>query len=62
MVDRYTKIVLTIIASALAVLALEQAVPKAVALGDGCGGINNPCYVKAADAFGLEVNVVRGLR
>ena len=45
MVDLYTKAVLTVIAVALSVVAIRSAVPSALALGDGCGGISDPCYV-----------------
>lgn len=42
--DRYTKAVLTIIAAALAVIALREVIPSATALGQSnCGGTYNPC-------------------
>jgi hypothetical protein len=49
MTDRYTKIVLTVIAASLVTLAVQQALPRAHALGDACGAPQNPCYVAAAD-------------
>jgi hypothetical protein len=44
MVDRYTKAVLTLIAAALAAIALEAALPRAVAQF-ACGVPAQPCYV-----------------
>ena len=43
--DRYTKIVLTVIAAALAILALENALPRAVAQSS-CGAAGQPCLVQ----------------
>ncbi len=46
LVDRYTKIVLTVIAVALAALAVSQFVPApVVAQGSSCGSPEDPCYV-----------------
>ena len=45
MVDRYTKIVLTIIAIALCGLVLQNAVPTAAAVGEECGKSWDPCHV-----------------
>ena len=46
MADRYTKIVLTIIAGALCALVLQNATSTAVAVGDGCGASSyDPCHV-----------------
>jgi hypothetical protein len=45
MVDRYTKLVLTVIAGALVVLAGGRALPTASAQPVTCGGPENPCYV-----------------
>ena len=45
MVDVYTKAVLTVIAVALSVVAIRSAVPSALAIGDGCGRISDPCYI-----------------
>jgi hypothetical protein len=45
MIDRYTKIVLTIIAVSLAGLMVSQMMPKAMAQGSGCGSRQDPCYV-----------------
>jgi hypothetical protein len=45
--DRYTKIVLTVIAVALLSLAVEQAVGRAKAAGEVCGANpDHPCYVR----------------
>lgn len=58
MTDRYTKIVLTVIAVALCVIAVQNAVPRARALGNGCGdSSSNPCYVEPASFAGFDVNV-----
>ena len=48
MTDRYTKIVLTVIAISLSILAVEQGVSKAEAQdGAMCGaGPLTPCFVK----------------
>ncbi len=46
MLDRYTKAILTVIAAALAGVAVEGAVPQASAQGElACGTSTNPCYV-----------------
>ncbi len=44
MVDRYTKIVLTVIAAALVGLLAVQLTPAAHAQGEGCGR-TTPCQV-----------------
>ena len=49
MVDRYTKIILTIIAFALCVLAIQNSVPTATAVGPECGVSWSPCYVYIID-------------
>ena len=48
MSDRYGKIVLTVIAATLVIIAAEQAVGRAKAAGEQvCGGrAENPCYVR----------------
>ena len=46
MVDLYTKAVLTVIAVALSAIAIRSAVPSALAVGDGCGSVLDPCYVR----------------
>jgi len=49
MVDRYTKVVLSVIALALSALAIEQAAPAARAqgvAGASCGDSDHPCWVK----------------
>jgi len=55
MSDHYTRVVLTIIAAALAIIAVGQLIPRADAqMGMGCGvSITMPCYVAASG--GLEV-------
>ncbi|MBB3384158.1 hypothetical protein ACK83U_26005 (plasmid) [Rhizobium sp. WW22] len=45
--DKYTKTVLTIIAVALAALAIQNTITPAQAVGGGCGwNMYNPCFVK----------------
>jgi len=55
-IDLYTKTVLTVIAVALCVIVFQQGLGSAVALGDGCGDINNPCFVETG-IKALEVSV-----
>ena len=45
MIDRYTKIVLTIIAVSLAGLLVSQLMSNAMAQGSSCGSRQDPCYV-----------------
>ncbi len=60
MIDRHTKIVLTVIAVALSVLAIDATVRSASAqLGGGCAGTSfDPCHIEI-DGLprGLEVTV-----
>ncbi len=47
MIDTYTKIVLTVIAISLATIATKGTfVQTANAVGDDCGSLIDPCYVK----------------
>lgn len=47
MIDRYTKIVLTVIAASTTAIALQGLQPSpARALGDGCGDSYSPCHIK----------------
>jgi hypothetical protein len=46
--DRYTKAVLTVIAAALVVLAVERVMPVASAQSSACGVSRDPCYVMTA--------------
>jgi hypothetical protein len=49
MIDSYARIVLTVIALALSILALRPLAPTpAIAVGTTCGTFTNPCYVKMA--------------
>lgn len=54
--DRYTKVMLTLIAGALVGLALEHATPQAKAqdLRAVCGDVANPCYIKVAGPVMLD--------
>lgn len=55
--DLYLKSVLTIIAIALGVIAFKMPDGgRAMAMGDGCGGRSNPCYVDAG-FHPLEVRI-----
>jgi hypothetical protein len=55
-VDTYTKTVLTVIAIALSVIAVRSGITSASAIGDSCGDIFSPCYVKSGPTP-LEVTV-----
>ena len=63
MIDRYTKVALTVIAVALSAIAVQMAVPRASAKlvfgSEGCGSRSNPCYVDSVGIFGMKVNVSR---
>jgi len=54
-IDPYTKTVLTVIAVALCVIVFQQGLGSAIALGDGCGGPSNPCYVLTAPNDTVEI-------
>jgi hypothetical protein len=54
MIDRYTKIVLTIIAAALCGLVVQNFTTPARALGD-CGDRFDPCYVTTGDTLDVRV-------
>jgi hypothetical protein len=56
-IDRYTKVVLTVIAVALSVIAINGAIPKASALGEPCGGLGSPCYVSNFGGLPLTVKI-----
>jgi len=43
--DRYTKAILTVIAIALSIIAFQEAIPEAIAIGGSCGSIIEPCFV-----------------
>jgi hypothetical protein len=45
-IDRYTKGVLTVIAVALATIAVQQIVPTARALGDCGQSRSSPCFIE----------------
>lgn len=59
MIDRYTKIVLTVIAVALSAIAIQGTIGAAQAqLGDGCGSSpTRACYVQTGGIIGLDVTV-----
>ncbi len=57
MVDNYTKIVLTVIAIALCVLAVQNTLPTQTASAFGeseCGTLHEPCHLR------IEVSVRQG--
>jgi hypothetical protein len=60
MIDWYSKIVLTVIAVALVVIAVQRAGLEARAALDDCGVPQRPCYV--AFAATPEVQVTNSLR
>lgn len=57
MIDRYTKVILTVIALALTALVLRPLfeLPSATAQGSRCGDIQNPCFVTANARTALPV-------
>ncbi len=56
MVDRYTRIVLTIIASALSAIVLQNFVQVAPAQNSyTCGSGSNPCWVQSAPSHPVYV-------
>ncbi len=57
MVDRYTKIVLTVIASALCALVVQNMFVPARAVGDSCGEWHNPCMVEVRGTVAVEGDV-----
>ena len=60
-VDTWTKIVLTVIACSLAVIAWKLPMTgTSYAQGGGCGGTGfNPCYVSTAGDDFLNVRVIK---
>jgi hypothetical protein len=59
MVDRYTKVVLTVIAAALVMLAMRpwREPQPARAQGSECGNSRNPCFVTTGVLDPLRVQV-----
>ena len=58
MLDAYTKLLLTVIAVALSVIAFRLTVPNASAALGSCGDVpSNPCFVDAASINGLKVRI-----
>lgn len=48
MIDRYTKVVLTVIAVSLVALVCQNLSTTASAQNDSCGTAKNPCFVTAS--------------
>ena len=63
MIDRYTKVVLTVIAAALCGLVIQNAVGPAMAVGGACGGFGErPCEVTVQNLVSVSSPVeVTGL-
>jgi hypothetical protein len=57
MTDRYTKIVLTVIASTLAILVVQNATRPAIAQGGECGSRRNPCHVEVSNTVTVDGKV-----
>ena len=58
MVDKYTRVVLTLIATSLLILVMEGLIPKASALPASCGEDNkHPCFIVAADTNNFFVRI-----
>lgn len=61
MVDRYSKIILTIIAASLLMLALENFGPAALAdVSERCGSASNPCWVQSAPNNPVYIQAATG--
>lgn len=60
MFDRYTKIVLTVIAVALSAIAVQGTIrPAFAAFGEACGQSSiSPCFVDNVSQHGLPVYVM----
>jgi len=58
--DAWMKIVFTVIALSLAVIAWKLPMSPSYAQGGGCGGTGfNPCYVSTAGEDFLNVKIVK---
>jgi hypothetical protein len=57
--DRYTKLVLTVIAGALVALVVQNAIAPAQAQFGGCGAKAKPCFVTGA-VLSIDVDKLRG--
>ena len=55
MIDRYTKIVLTIIAIALVGIVVQSAIGDASAIAPGCGSRIDPCYITIRGEVPVQV-------
>lgn len=55
MVDRYTKVVLTVIAAALLVIVAQGGIGGARAQSDTCGTMFSPCWVHVNSSSGDPV-------
>jgi hypothetical protein len=59
MVDRYTKVILTIIALALVALVLRPVLePRVASAVSECGTFSNPCYVTTRSGDSVNVKIV----
>ena len=58
MVDKYTRVVLTLIAASLLILTMEELIPKASALPTSCGDdTKHPCFIVAANPNNFFVRI-----
>jgi hypothetical protein len=59
MVDRYTKCVLTVIAAALVMIAVQQGMRPATAQGGGCGiVVEEACWVRTDSRAPIAVEII----
>jgi hypothetical protein len=56
LLDWYSKVVMTVIAIALSIIAIRGplASSSATAQADACGSIIDPCYIRARDPIPVE--------
>jgi hypothetical protein len=58
MIDKYTKAVLSVIAVALAAIAVQGTIPKAKAGLDDCGTVQNPWHIQITGWPGYPLHMI----